>query len=167
MSTDVKVFNACNHVINGVKHTSSSCPVCNGKSYYKDIAFDISGKVVLCTGELKLQQEILKIMDDPKFGNKFHQNWGDLLITAKGPKLIGSKNTEAAKQKIKIIIYETMMYLKTVQMNNQTLFKNMSDEEIIDQVISITVSDYTQLGYQVSVVFSNRVGQIFSQQIVL
>ena len=167
MSTDVKVFNACNHVVDNVKYEYNRCPLCNGKSYYKDIAFDNSGKAVLCTGELKLQQEILKIMDDPKYGNKFHQEWGDLLIVNNSHAMIGSKNVALTAQKIQIIIYETLIYLKNVQMNNQILFKNMSEEEIIDQITNIDVESYTPMGYRVKVTFSNTVGEIFTQEIIL
>ena len=167
MSTDVKVFNACNHVVNGERYTQNTCPLCKGKSYYKDIAFDNNGKAVLCTGEIKLQQEILKIMDDPKGGNKFHINWGDELITNNSHAMLGSKNLPLVAQRIRIIIYETMVYLKNVQVNNQVLFKNMSEEEIIDQIVSIDVDTYSPVGFIVNVKFSNLEGEIFTQQIIL
>ena len=69
------VFNGCNHMINGTLYASNLCPKCRGKNYYKDIAFDNNGHAILCDKEIKLQQEVLKIVDDPKFGNKFHQLW--------------------------------------------------------------------------------------------
>jgi hypothetical protein len=167
MSKDVKVFNGCNHIIDGTRYSSNNCPKCFGKNYYKDIAFDVDGKAVLCEGEIKLQQEVLKIMDDPKGGNKFHKEWGDILITDSATSIVGSKNLAITAQKIQIIIYETMMYLKGVQVNNQVLFKNMSTDEIIDQIVSINVVSYTALGYTIKVTFSNKEGQIYTQQILL
>lgn len=167
MSKDVKVFNGCNHIVNNVQYTSVTCPKCYGKNYYKDIAFDATGKAILCEGDIKFQQEVLKIMDDPKGGNKFHKEWGDLLIAKTSKPVIGGKNLAVTSQKIQIIIYETMMYLKGVQINNQVLFKNMSPNEIIDQIISINIISYTALGYTIKITFSNKEGEIYTQQILL
>ena len=108
MSTDVKVFNACNHVVNGERYTQDTCPLCRGKSYYKDIAFDNSGKAVLCTGEIKLQQEVLKIMDDPKGGNKFHPNWGDELIANHSHAYLGSKNLPLVSSPYLVLLYSCL-----------------------------------------------------------
>lgn len=167
MSKDVMIFNGCNHIVNDIKYVSNQCPLCFGRNYYKDIAFDTSGLAITCEGEIKLQQEVLKIMSDPKGGNIFHKDWGDLLATTGASSVVGSKNTQVVAQKIKVIIFETLQYLKGIQFNNQVLFKNMSNNEIIDQITSIQISALGPMGYTVTVAFSNSAGQTFTQQITL
>lgn len=165
MSIDVKLFNGCNHIIDGIKYQPDQCPKCNGKNFYYDMHFDISGKVVTCSSSVKLQQEVLKIMNDKKFGNKFHTQWGDMLINVVDSKFIGKKNLPSTSQKIQMIVYQTLQYLKKVQINNQIIFKNMSEEEIIKEIIDINVIPINNIGYNVSVTFSDCSGNIYTQHI--
>ena len=62
MSKDVQFFNMCNHIIDNKYYDLYACPRCYGKSYYIDICFDNAGEAVLAQGDIKLQQEILKII---------------------------------------------------------------------------------------------------------
>ena len=163
MSKDVMLFTACNHIINNVHYEANLCPRCRGYSYYYDISFN-DGQVVTCEGDIKLQQEVLKIMNDMKNGNKFHTDWGNALINNS---VIGSKNIKSIDQKIKIIIFETLQYLKNIQINNQILFKNMSENEIINNIQNITVQSMGISGYRVRVTFENSAGQIFTQEIIV
>ena len=41
MSKDMMIFNLCDHMINGEKYNIEDCPLCKGKSYYYDIAFNL------------------------------------------------------------------------------------------------------------------------------
>ena len=77
MSKDMMIFNACNHKIDRVEYPALECPLCKGKGFYYDIAYDQRGRIVTCDNEIKLQQEILKILNDIKGGNLFHPNYGN------------------------------------------------------------------------------------------
>ena len=167
MSKDVLVFNGCDHMINGTLYNSNLCPKCRGKNYYKDIAFDTNGHAILCEKEIKLQQEVLKILDDPKYGNKFHQEWGDPLIPYGENSTVGSKNTAVRRQKIQTALYDMLLYLQGIQSNAQVLFKNMEPEEIIEGIENIEVLQETPVGITIKVTFSNKEGEIFSQEIVV
>jgi len=167
MSKDAMIFNGCDHVVNNNKYEANDCPLCLGRNYYQDITFNSSGYAITCTSEIKLQQEVLKIISDPKGGNVFHKEWGDLLATNSASSIVGTKNVQVMSQKIKVIVFETLQYLKGVQMNNQALFKNMSSSEIIDQIVSIEISALGPMGYTINCTFSNGVGEIFTQQIMI
>lgn len=164
MSKDIKIFNGCNHVVNEIKYEAGHCPRCFGYNYYYDISFDNCGNVITCNKDIKLQQEVLKIMNDEKRGNLFHPEWGNLLVDST---IVGTKNIDITQQKIKRIVYETIQYLKNIQINNQVLFNNMTEEEIIEDVSNIHVIPLGPVGYQIVVTFKNVAGKIFTQEIII
>lgn len=164
MSKDIKIFNGCDHIVNKEQYLPETCPRCFGYNYYYDIALDSKGHAITCNNEIKLQQEVLKIMNDRKFGNKFHLDWGNILVTSS---IIGTKNLDITKQKIKMIVYEVLQYLKNVQINNQILFKNMTAEEILEEIVDIKVTVLGPVGYNIAVTFKNAVGEIFTQEIII
>lgn len=162
MSKDVKMFNICDHIINGEYYGNTCCPRCYGKNYYYDMCFDNEGKIVTASGSIKLQQEVLKIMNDKKEGNIFFPEWGNIIASGK---IIGTKNLDTTSQKLKMIIYETLQYLKNVQINNQIIFNNMMENEIIEEIDEIRVISMPPLGYRIEVRFTNAVGEIYEQVI--
>lgn len=164
MSKDVKLFCACDHVVDGKMYQDRFCPKCFGKNYYYDLSFNNDGNVITTQGEIKLQQEVLKIMNDAKGGNVFFPNWGNLLST---DEFIGGKNLKAMDEKIKMIVYQTLQHLKNVQINNQIIFENMTENEIIEEIEEIKVKAIPPSGYVVGVKFSNVVGKVYEQIIVL
>lgn len=162
MSKDIKMFNICDHVIKGEYYGNTHCPRCYGKNYYYDICFDKEGKAITASGGIKLQQEVLKIMNDKKGGNIFFPEWGNIIAD---DGIVGTKNIETTKQKIKMIIYETLQHLKNVQINNQVIFNNMTESEIIDEIDEISVISIPPLGYKIGVKFKNVIGEIYEQVI--
>lgn len=164
MSKDIKIFNGCDHVIDNVMYEYNTCPRCYGYDFYYDIALDLNGRVITCEKDTKLQQEVLKIMNDEKRGNLFHLDWGNLLITST---IVGTKNLSITEQKIKMLVYETLQYLKNVQINNQILFNNMTEEEILEEITDIQVLSLGPMGYQINVTFKNVAGDIFRQEIII
>lgn len=162
MSSDVKIFNVCNHLVNDVKYDISSCPRCYGKGYYFDIHFDVAGEAVLASGNVKLQQEVLKILIDEKYDNVFHQEWGSKIKT-----FVGSKNLNINKTKLEFIVRSALEYLKKVQMNETKNWNNLTDEEILDKIVSINITSIGQTAYNIDVVLSNEVGEIYRQSIIL
>jgi len=163
MSEDVKIFNACNHIVNNKKYDIANCPRCWGKGYYYDISFDEQGETIVCNSEIKLQQEVLKIMNDAQFSNIFHQFWGDPLVNHD----FSRKNTKLIQQKISHVIYETLMYLKNIQNNEQILYKQLSPKEIIDSIDNISVQQINSVNILVVISFTNLQGTIYTQQIII
>lgn len=164
MSKDIKLFTACNHVINGETYSPGECPRCYGVNYYYDLTFDNEGKIITTNGEIKLQQEVLKIMNDKKGGNKFFTEWGNPIIS---DGYIGSKNTHATAERIRMAVYETLQHLKNVQINNQIIFNNMTEEEIIEDIEEIYVKSIPPSGYVIGVKFTNAIDTIYEQTIIL
>lgn len=162
MSKDIKMFNVCDHIINGEYYGNTYCPRCYGKNYYYDMCFDNEGKIITASGDIKLQQEVLKIMNDKKGGNIFFPEWGNIIASGE---VIGTKNLETTSQKLKMIIYETLQHLKNVQINNQLIFNNMMENEIIEEIDEISVISMPPLGYKIGVKFKNVVGEIYEQVI--
>lgn len=164
MSKDIKMFTACNHIVNGENYNYRECPRCYGVNYYYDLTFDNEGKVITTNGEIKLQQEVLKIMNDKKNGNMFFLDWGNPILT---DQYIGGKNTHAMSERIKMAIYETLQHLKNVQINNQIIFNNMTEEEILEDIEEIEVKSIPPTGYVISIKFTNAMDTLYEQTIVL
>jgi hypothetical protein len=162
MSQDVKFFVACDHLVDNRIYNNDECPRCYGKGYYLDIHFDNSGQAVLTTGSLKLQQEILKVIMDEKYKNVFHPLWGSELHD-----LPGSKNLRITRVKIEMAVRSAIEYLKNVQLAEYAEFKNLTTEEILDQILYIEVTPLGPTGYSVNVVISNSVGELMSQTITI
>ena len=160
MGQDIKMFNACDHIVNGQSYDLPLCPRCYGKGYYFDIHFDISGKTVITSESNKLQQEILKIIIDEKYRNLFHPEWG-----SQAHNLIGSKNANINKSKLEIIIRNALEHLKSVQINQQKQWNNLTDDEIIDQITDIEIINIGPTGYHIKVMLSNKAGEILEQSI--
>lgn len=159
MSKDMMIFNLCDHIIDGEKYTKEDCPLCLGKDYYYDIAFNEKGLVEMCEDEIKLQQEVLKILTDIKGGNRFFVNYGNPL----NKEMIGKKKNEATQQRIKIALYDTLQYLKNVQINNKILFNNMTNEEIIESIDNIIVKTTSNNTFKILISFNNASGTKFTQ----
>jgi hypothetical protein len=160
MSYDVKVFNVCDHLVNKIQYESRLCPRCRGEGYYFDIHFDATGAPVLATGDIKLQQEVLKILLDEKYTNPFHLNWGSDLRN-----LIGTKNLAINKARIELIVRNTLEYLKSVQVNEYMTSENLTADEIIDQILFVEIKALGPTGYTVDVTFSNGVKEVYNQSI--
>lgn len=159
MSKDMMIFNLCDHIIDGEKYAKEDCPLCLGKDYYYDIAFNEKGLVEMCGDEIKLQQEVLKILTDIKGGNRFFVNYGNSL----NKEMIGKKKNEATQQRIKIALYDTLQYLKNIQINNKILFNNMTNEEIIESIDNVIVKTTSKNTFKILISFSNASGKKFTQ----
>ncbi len=162
MSKDIKIFNACDHIVDGEKYDNSLCPKCYGKGYYFDVNLDINGSPVLAQNSIKLQQEMLKVIIDKKHENVFHPLWG-----SEFDYVIGSKNINIKKSKMEYIVRSSLEHLKAVQISNGNNFKNMSDKELINKIEFIEISDMGKTGIKVDVMVSNSIGEIFEQSIIL
>ena len=162
MGQDIKFFCACDHVVDNVVYRSDSCPRCYGNGYYLDVHIDNVGNAVLTTGEIKLQQEMLKIILDEKYKNLFHPQWGSELSGR-----VGTKNVNINKVKIEIMVRKALEYLKGVQMEQNALYQNLNPDEILDEIVDVIVSDIGRTGYSIKVTVSNAVKEIYTQTLYI
>lgn len=160
MSQDIKIFNACNHIVENKYYEPQLCPRCYSNGYYFDIHFDEQGKAVTTTGAIKLQQEILKVLVDEKYNNLFHENWGSQIHN-----MIGHKNLSITKARLEILVREALNYLQNVQLNEYYNVRNLNESEILDKILYIEINPVVPTGYQINVVISNTTGDIYSQSI--
>ena len=163
MSKDMMIFNACNHKIDRVEYPALECPLCKGKGFYYDIAYEQRGRIVTCDNEIKLQQEILKILNDIKGGNPFHPNYGNNIYNVG----FGRKNTDVMVQRIQVMIYDALQYLRGIQINNKVLFKNATDAELLEEINEINVVQLEPTRYQISIKFTSASGAVFSQSLIV
>lgn len=161
MSQDVKLFHQCDHVVGGKQHAAHLCPRCLGKGYYYDISFDEAGKAITTSGQIKLQQEVLKIINDIRGDNPFFPDWGSGIHD-----YIGSKASKLDRMKIGYDVRMTLEYLRELQVDAREKYNNMADNEIIQNVLSVDV-DQIIMGYDVDVKFSNIQEEIYEQAIEL
>ena len=160
MSRDIKIFKACNHIVNNVQYQSQFCPRCYSKGYYFDIAFDMKGQIITTTGGLKLQQEMLKVLIDQKEENVFHPGWGSEI-----EKIIGHKNVAITKTRLEVIIRKSLEYLKAVQVNEYKNNENLTINEILEKIIYIEINALGPTGWHVNVIISNQQGEIYEETI--
>lgn len=161
MSNDIKMFVLCTHVIDGEMQEPDRCKRCYGKGFYFDIHFDSIGIATTATSTAKLQQELIKIILEDKGSNKFHEDWGCEV----GNKMVGKKNTHHAKMKIEMYIRNSVEYLMKVQQENQMMFGNMDETEIIESIVSVNVQQVSQTGYSAEVVVRAVTGEIVPMKI--
>jgi len=161
MSFDAKIFCMCDHCVNGKRYIIERCPRCLSKGYYYDIMFDRTGKAILISGTLKLQQEVLKIINDEKGNNVFFPQWGSELHN-----LVGSKITKSTNLKLQVMIRFSLEYLRALQLQQQKEYGNVTNDEIILGVQSLTIDNYI-LGFDVKVVFNNNSNTLLEQSILL
>ena len=158
MSLDVKLFNGCDHLVDGVTYDLQKCPKCYGKGYYFDLWFDKDGQVITASDDIKLQQEMLKVLIDTKFKNLFHTNWGSQLNS-----MIGSKNTDITRNKIKVLAKQAEEYLQKVQVIEQNIHNNLNDKEIIGEILSVNIEAVSPTGFMINVLVKNAVDDVFTQ----
>ena len=161
MSIDAEIFTMCDHYTGGKQYIPEKCPKCFGKGYYYDISYDLQGHAKVVTGTIKLQQEMLKIINDVKGNNIFFERWGSELHG-----LIGSKKSLLTNSKLQMMIITSFDYLQMLQRQQDVTYKNMSQDEILLGVQNIEIADYT-VGFDVSVTIENESNDILSQTILL
>lgn len=160
MSYDVKLLNACNHVVNNISYDIQQCPKCYGKGYYMDCYFDKQNNIITAEDDIKLQQEILKVIIDNKLGNPFHDNWGSLVNG-----MIGSKNSQITKNRLKVLVRQAEEYLQKVQLVEYQDHKQLNEKEIISNIESIDIQEVDKTGYLISVRIRNEVDDVMEQTI--
>lgn len=161
MSLDVKIFNICDHYTGGKQYLANLCPKCLGKGYYYDIHFDESGQAVLATGTIKLQQEMLKIINDVKGDNLFYTKFGSEIHD-----FVGQKSTKLTSNKLEFMIRQSLEYLRALQLAENDEYNNMNYDEILLGVESINIQQYL-VGYDVAVTIKNTSNEILSQTILI
>lgn len=158
MSYDVKMFVLCNHYVDGEFYQSNKCPRCLGNNLYFDLYIDDAGITQVVDGEVKLQQELLKISIEEKGGNIFHTNWGSDLKR----QLIGSKHNNAIRQKAEIMVRNSMEYLRSLQEGEQLVYQHMDPEEMLSSVESVDVVATSQVSFDISVVVRTKYNRLIS-----
>ena len=161
MSLDVRIFNLCDHYTGGKQYAMERCPKCRGNGYYYDIFYDASGAAILVTGTIKLQQEMLKIINDIKGNNIFFPMWGSELHG-----WIGQKGSKLTQNKLQLMIRLSLDYLRALQYEQQEAYNNMTNDEILLGVESMDIIDY-MVGYDVSVTIKNMSDEIIGDTIYL
>lgn len=159
LSTDIKLFCQCDHYANHKQYSHDMCPKCKGNGYYYDITFDISGNPILATGTIKLQQEMLKIINDVKGNNKYYENWGSIIHN-----IIGSKITNMPAAKCDLAVRMALEYLKLLQITENSTYDNMTDDEILLDVENVKITQFDR-GYELDVTIKNQEDEIFNQTI--
>lgn len=163
MSKDIKMFVACDHYVNEIIYEWDKCPRCYGKGFYFDIYFNQSGEPELTTGSMKLQQEVLKILIEEKGSSIFNLEWGNELFS----RVIGTKNQSIMRTRIELIIRSTLNYLKSVQENENQLWNNMMEDEIINEIEHIEILPSGLDGYHIKVKLMNSAEEIITQGIII
>ena len=161
MSVDARIFTQCDHYTGGKQYIVERCPKCGGKGYYYDITYDLQGHANLITGTMKLQQEMLKIINDVKGNNPFYLRWGCELHG-----LIGTKQDKLTGSKLQLMVRMSLEYLRHLQLAQQEEYKNMSNDEILLGVESMDVKNYL-VGYDIDVTIKNTSNEILNQSILL
>lgn len=139
----------------------SLCPKCLGKGYYYDIFFDNKGKAITATKSQKLLQECLKVLIDDKLGNLYHPEWG-----CDVNERIGTKNKGTVDLfRIELAVRDSIERLKNLQQNNQLLYFNMYDEELIDSIESIEVEKDGPTGYNVNIKIVSKIGDLITYSV--
>ena len=159
MSRDVKLFHKCDHFTGGRQYTIEHCPKCLSKGYYYDIGFDTTGKAVLTTGSIKLQQEVLKAMHDIRGDNLFFPRYGSGIHD-----FIGRKATVLDRMKIDLDVRMTLDYLRQLQLAAQRQFGNFTEDEVLLGVNAVNIDQITT-GYNVGVEITNVGDEVYSQEI--
>jgi hypothetical protein len=137
----------------------TDCPKCEGLSYYFDYAVDELGRLVLISNEEKLLQDVVKGTLTIRGTNTYYPWYGTVLDA-----LIGGKITNIDNLKLLMAqdVEALLQNLKDLQ-DQQASFQEVSDEERIEQLISIDVSqpDFTNPTLvEISIIFRNRAGNI-------
>jgi len=137
----------------------SDCPKCEGLSYYFDYAVDELGRLVIINNEEKLLQDVIKGTLTIRGTNTYYPWYGTLLDA-----LIGGKITNINNLKLLMAqdVESFLQNLKDLQ-DQQASFQEVSDEERIEQLISIDVTqpDFTNPTLvEISIIFRNRAGNI-------
>ena len=161
MSVDAKIFTLCDNYTGGKQYIPDRCPKCLGKGYYYDISYDLQGRAKLVTGTIKLQQEVLKIINDVKGDNPYFARWGSELHD-----LIGSKQDALTSAKLQMMVRTSLEYLRLLQVTEHEEYKNMTMDEILLGVESINVQDYV-VGYDLNVTIKNTSDELLDQTILL
>lgn len=161
MSRDVRIFNMCDHYTNHKQYAVELCPKCLGKGYYYDVHFDVNGQAVLATGTIKLQQEVLKNINDVKGDNIFFESWGSEIHD-----VIGRKITALTPSKCEMMIRQSLEYLRYLQADQNDTYDNMTTDEILLGISNISVDKYT-VGYDIGVTFVNTSNEILEQTILI
>jgi hypothetical protein len=160
LSKDVKYFNACSHIVNNKTYDIELCPKCLGKGWYFDVYFDDSGEAITSSDEIKLQQEMLKVIIDHKYANLFNEKWGSQLHN-----FIGSKNNEITKNKIKLLARQAEEYLQKIQLTEYEENDTLNGKEIIQNIVSVDVKEVGPTGYLISILVQNSSGETYEQSI--
>lgn len=161
MSIDAKIFTPCDHYTGGKQYIVDRCPKCLGKGYYYDIEFDLQGQAKLITGTQKLQQEVLKIINDERGNNLYFSRWGSEIHN-----LIGSKQDRLTNSRLQIMVRMSLEYLQLLQQSAQTEYENFSSDEILLGVENIEMQSYV-VGYDMKVTLKNKSNDILEQTILL
>ena len=161
MSVDVKLFNHCNHFTGGKQYTIETCPKCLGAGYYYDIAYDEANKVILTNGTIKLQQEVLKAMNDVKGENVFFPKYGSEIHG-----YVGRKSTVTSRMKMEYSIRQTLEYLRALQVAENNQYENMTSDEILQGVSRVDITPLVD-GYDVGVTIANVSNTVLNQTIQL
>lgn len=80
---------------------------------------------------------------------------------------VGTKNLSINATKLEVIIKNALKYLKNLQISENTHWKNMTELEILNEVEYVEITSLGTTGYQVEVMLSNSIGEIFTQSIIL
>ena len=161
MSTDIKYFCQCDHYANHKQYDYDLCPKCKGTGYYYDITFDVSGNPVLATGTIKLQQEMLKIINDVRGNNQYFERWGSTIHN-----IIGMKTVNMPAAKCEMAVRMSLEYLRLLQLIENDEYKNMTDDEILLDVESVQTDQFDR-GYNLHVTIKNQSEEILDQSIYL
>ena len=136
MSVDVKYFTICNHIVDKKTYKQALCPRCRGVGYYLDIMFDTAGQVVTTDGEIKLQQEMLKVLLDEKGSDLFYPYWGSEINS-----FLGHKKNLVIKSRLEMTIRNAIERLKSIQAVASATDPTMTDSEIIHEIQDVQLED--------------------------
>ena len=139
----------------------ADCPKCLGSGTYWDIALDKLGHEVVIENEAKLIQDVVKGTFTIRGSNAYYSWYGTLFEA-----LIGGKLSDLNRLKLAMAQDVTAFFsnLKDLQ-NQQAKYQTLTDQERIEQLISISIQlpDQTNPSLvEVSIIFRNKAGNVKS-----
>jgi phage baseplate assembly protein W len=98
----------CDHLIGNAKYIQSTCPKCGGTGTTQGLGNDLieKNRYIEISGEMKLRQQILKILMTPKGYYDDELDYGCELLN-----IIGGKHTLLTFSKIRKAVIDSLQYL--------------------------------------------------------
>lgn len=132
---DSALKQTCDHYVGLNKYLLDSCPRCLGRGIYYDLNFNAKGLIDTVDKGNKLNQEIEKILVTRLGSNKFHLEYGSLLMKASSLGVDSVFRETVLKQSIT----SALRQLRSYQQSEVSRGKFFTPEELLSQIRKVEV----------------------------